>query len=211
MQTRPYSTLYALIEALCGVQFAPVERPRIKALVNSRAKRAYDSCDYWPRWIKLGEERQIQSGVIPYTELNLTTIGEFIRIFLNAPYGLTGSQEYDFSVTSDGAKLVSGILNPTSAFVNYHIQFDTEYGDGTLGENTLIPNEWLQYLAHGTYADFLRSEGQQEKAVIADQEAEEKLTYELIKPEIVRMSQLVGNKVSTNASMQSRYSGGYWR
>ncbi len=204
MQDRPYSDLFELIEALSGVQFAPIEQPRIKALVNSRAQRAYDATPWWPRWVKIGEERVVSGSLIPFEESGESTIGEFLRVFVSAPYLGNSSQEYDYSVTSDGCLLVATGLEPTSAFVTYRIAFDVTYGDGSGGEETNIPREWFQYLAHGVYSDFMRSDGQQEKAVIADQEAEEKLFFELTKPEITRTAQLAGNKVSTNMARQAR-------
>jgi hypothetical protein len=69
---------------------------------------------------------------------------------------------------------------PTSAFVTYKKQLTDTYGDSG-GETTAIPAEWYQYIAHGTYADYLRAEGQQEKAVIADQEADMLLQEEMIR------------------------------
>jgi len=206
MQTRPYSDLYTLIEGLCGVQFSLIEQPRINSLMNSRAQRAYDACEHWPRWIKIAEEREVSSSVIPFSQSGLDEIGEFLRVFVSEPYGSNATQEYDYFVTSGGATLLSGGLLPDSAFVTYRIAFDVAYGNQPSVD--AIPREWFQYLAHGTYSDYLRSEGQQEKAIIADQEAEDKLFYELSKPEITRTAQLVGNKVSTNLNMQPRQSFG---
>ena len=65
MQTRDYSDLLELIEALCGVSFANIELPRIKALINRRAKKAYKQSNYWPRFLNVGEERTVTDGVVP--------------------------------------------------------------------------------------------------------------------------------------------------
>ena len=54
MQTKTYTELFALIQALCGVVFASIETPRIKALINRRALRAYRATNYWPRFLKIG-------------------------------------------------------------------------------------------------------------------------------------------------------------
>jgi len=59
MQTKTYTELFALIQALCGVVFASIETPRIKALINRRALRAYRATNYWPRFLKIGEERRL--------------------------------------------------------------------------------------------------------------------------------------------------------
>jgi hypothetical protein len=204
MQTKTYAELFALIQALCGVVFASIETPRIKALINRRAMRAYRASNYWTRFLKIGEERVVSSSVIPYSESGLSSIDTFLRVYKQAPYISSSVQEYDIMITASGATLVSGDLNPTEAFVTYKAQLTDTYGDGS-GESTTIPAEWYQYMAHGTYADYLRAEGQQEKSVIADQEAELLLQDELIRLDENHTSGLVSNRIFTNANMQMRY------
>ena len=204
MQTRTYADLFSLIQALCGVVFASIETGRIKALINRRAQRAYRSSNYWTRFLKIGEERVVTSGVMPYTETGLSSVDTFLRIFKQAPYISSSVQEFDFTVTADGATLVAGDLDPSSAFLTYKAQLSDTYGDGA-GETSSVPAEWFQYLAHGTYADYLRAEGQQEKAALADQEAEALLTEELIRLDENHTSGFVSNRIRTNANMQLRW------
>ena len=329
MQTKTYAELFALIQALCGVVFASIETPRIKALINRRALRAYRATNYWPRFLKIGEERglfadpvsatttvsgssyiintigttdysligatpsaeftgqitastttltvtAVTSGTIsigqyitgsgltsggqitgfltgsggvgtytistanailtsrtfksfttgvnfiatgtgsgtgtvsqvldyiPYTQTGLSSIDTFLRVHKQAPYVTASVQEYDIMVTANGATLVCGNTPPSEAFVTYKAQLTDTYGDGS-GETTAIPAEWFQYLAHGTYADYLRAEGQQEKAALADQEAEGLLQDELIRIDEQHTLQMVANRVFTNANMQMRY------
>ena len=204
MQTKTYAELFALIQALCGVVFASIETPRIKALINRRALRAYRATNYWPRFLKIGEQRTVTSGVVPFTESGLDSIDTFLRVHKQAPYVTASVQEYDIMVTAGGATLVCGDLDPSEAFVTYKAQLTDTYGDGS-GETTAIPAEWFQYLAHGAYADYLRAEGQQEKAALADQEAEGLLQDELIRIDEQHTLQMVANRVFTNANMQMRY------
>ena len=329
MQTKTYAELFALIQALCGVVFASIETPRIKALINRRALRAFRATNYWPRFLKIGEERRLSGnaaavtttvsgssyiintigttdysligvtpsavftgqitvntttltvtaitsgsirigdyittgpltsggqitgfltgsggvgtytistantiiasttfksfstginfvatgagsgtgtvfqplGYLPYTQTGLSSIDTFLRVHKQAPWVTASVQEYDIMVTANGATLVSGDLNPATAFVTYKAQLTDTYGDGS-GETTAIPAEWFQYLAHGTYADYLRAEGQQEKAALADQEAEGLLQDELIRIDEQHTLQMVANRVFTNANMQVRY------
>ena len=204
MQTKTYAELFALIQALCGVVFASIETPRIKALINRRALRAYRATNYWPRFLKIGEQRTVTNGVVPFTESGLDSIDTFLRVHKQAPYVTASVQEYDIMVTASGATLVCGDLDPSEAFVTYKAQLTDTYGDGS-GETTAIPAEWFQYLAHGTYADYLRAEGQQEKAALADQEAEGLLQDELIRIDEQHTLQMVANRVFTNANMQMRY------
>jgi len=204
MQTRTYAELLSLIQSLSGVVFATLELGRIKALINRRALRAYRSTNYWPRFLKIGEERTVTNDVVPYTESGKSSIDTYLRIHVQAPYVTTSVQEYDIMVTADGAKLVAGNTAPTSAFVTYKAQLTDTYGDGT-GESTDIPAEWYQYMAHGTYADYLRAEGQQEKAALADQEADMLLQEEMIRIDEQHTLQMVANRIFTNANMQMRY------
>lgn len=258
MQTKTYTELFALIQALCGVVFASIETPRIKALINRRALRAYRATNYWPRFLKIGEERRLSGdsaavtttvsgesyfiatvgntnftaigassntvgvyftatgagtgtgtvfpalGYLPYTQTGLSSVDTFLRAHKQAPYVTASVQEYDIMVTANGATLVVGDLNPATAFLTYKAQLTDTYGDGA-GETPAIPAEWYQYLAHGTYADYLRAEGQQEKAALADQEAEGLLQEELIRIDEQHTLQMVANRVFTNANMQMRY------
>jgi hypothetical protein len=143
-------------------------------------------------------------GYVPYTETGKSSVDTFLRIFKQAPYIASSVQEFDFTVTADGATLVDGDLNPSTAFLTYKAQFTDTYGDGA-GETSSVPAEWFQYLAHGTYADYLRAEGQQEKAALADQEAEALLTEELIRLDENHTSGFVSNRIRTNANMQLRW------
>jgi hypothetical protein len=143
-------------------------------------------------------------GYVPYTETGKSSVDTFLRIFKQAPYISSSVQEFDYTVTAEGATLVAGDLNPSTAFLTYKAQFADTYGDGA-GETSSVPAEWFQYLAHGTYADYLRAEGQQEKAALADQEAEALLTEELIRLDENHTSGFVSNRIRTNANMQLRW------
>ena len=266
MQTRTYADLFELVSALCGVTFATIEEPRIRALMNRRAVRAFKSSNYWTRFIKIGEERRLSGdsaavtttvsgssyyiatvgdtnftligadsntiGVyftatgagtgtgtvfpaldyLPYTQTGLNTIDSFLRVFVYAPFKTMGSQEYQYTVGSDGAELISGTVSPSSAFVAYKsvLTFYTAAGatSQSLTSSSLIPEEWFEYIAHGTYADYLRAEGQQEKAAVADAEASEILLDELMKLDEQHTQTVIAKRIFTNMNMQSRYGGG---
>ena len=203
MQTKSYSELYALIQSLCGVIFADIEKPRIRSLVNRRAERAYRASNYWTRFLKIGEERDVISNVVPFTQTGSSSIDTFLRIFKQQPYQSTSVQEFDFMVTSAGATLVAGTLDPTSAWVTYKARLEDTYGDQT-GDTTTVPKEWFEYMAHGTYADYLRAEGQQEKAAVADAEAVDILTDELLRLDEQGTQNVITNRISTNANQQLR-------
>lgn len=205
MQTKNYTTdLIPLIQALCGVEFAAIELPRIKAMINSRAKQAYRASNWWPRFLKVGEARTVTSGVIGYTEAGLDSIDTFLRIYRQQPFVTASVQEFDFTLQSDGAHIIEGNLGSTSAYVTYKKQWTDTYGDGSSGTTVLVPDEWFEYIAHGTYSDYMRSDGQQEKAALADQEAFAKLTEELLR--IDEQSRgVAARRINTVASNQTRW------
>lgn len=81
------------------------------------------------------------------------------------------------------------------------------YGDN-IGEEVNIPYEWFQYIAHGVYADYLRAEGQQDRAAIAEQEANEILTDELMRLDEQHTQTVISPRIFTNANRSFRYGGG---
>jgi hypothetical protein len=181
MTTKTYTELLDQIKSLCGVEFATIELPRINALINRRAKRAYRASNNWPRFITVGQSRAVTSKNVPYAEGVLDTIGTFLKIQAVAPYTTTSPQDFNFYVDSAGAKLITS-TNPAAAFVTYKKVLSDVYGE-TTSMQPLIPSEWFDYIAHGTYADYLRAEGQQEKSQLADQEAAMILNDELVQTE----------------------------
>ena len=333
MKTRTYDELLELISALCGVAFATIELPRIRALINRRAKKAYRATNYWTRFLKIGEERRrsgdsisassivagsayyinttgttnyediglpwnsvfdgsisgntltvsvIHSGAIsigdfitdvdsfgdvkitafltgtggigtytisnspgsislismasqssgayfvatgsgagtgtvfpalnyvPYAESGKDAIDTFLRIQRDQPYLTASVQDYEFTVGALGATIVAGTLNPSTVWVTYKATHDILYGIADpevspLDPSLLIPDEWFEYLAHGTYADYLRAEGQQERAVIADQEADLILQDELMRLDEQHTQTLISNRIFTNSNMQLRW------
>jgi hypothetical protein len=207
MKTRTYADLFDLVQALCGVVFANIEKDRIKALINRRAQKAYRATNYWTRFLRVGEEVLVLEGLILYEDpTSGDDIDTFLRIHKDRPYESESVQEYEFIVNSLGAKIVSGTLNPSSAFATYKIQFNDKFGPNpTAGESQAVPAEWFEYLAHGTYADYLRAEGQQERAALADQEANEILQDELIRLDEQHTQTLISNRIFTNSNMQLRW------
>jgi hypothetical protein len=81
------------------------------------------------------------------------------------------------------------------------------YGDN-IGEEPNIPYEWFQYIAHGVYADYLRAEGQQDRAAIADAEAQEILTDELMRLDEQHTQTVISPRIFTYTNRTNRYGGG---
>jgi hypothetical protein len=196
MTTKTYTELLDQIKSLCGIEFATVELPRINALANRRAKRAYRTSNNWPRFITVGQSRAVTSKNVPYVEGVLDTIGTFLKIQAVAPYTTSSPQDFNFYVDSAGAKLITS-TSPAVAFVTYKKVLSDVYGE-TTGMQPLIPSEWFDYMAHGVYADYLRAEGQQEKSQMADQEASVILNDELVQIEQQGAGVTFGTRFLTN-------------
>ena len=207
MQTRLYSDLYALIQAMLGIDLSVVEGIRVKALINRRAQRAYRATNYWTRFIKVAEQRDVIDGVVPYNQVAMPTIDTFLRIYLQPQFRGGSGQEFEFAVTSTGASLISYEGTSGIAFVTYKAAMPTYYGDNGY-EDSNIPYEWFQYIAHGVYADYLRSEGQQDRAAIADLESNEILTDELMRLDEQHSQNVISTRIFTHSNTSSRYGSG---
>jgi hypothetical protein len=215
MQDRLYTDLFDTTQALCGVVFASIEKSRIKALINRRARKAYKSSNYWTRFLGVGEERSVLNGVIPFDEDGKASVDTFLRIFVTQPYTVNSNQEYQYIVGPYGATLLAGSFEPEVAYVTYKAQLAITYGPGTSGGDAsgsatdviTVPSEWFDYMAHGAYADYLRAEGQQEKAALADQEANEMLLDELMRLDEQHTQTVISPRIFTNANMQIRSGG----
>ena len=64
--------------------------------------------------------------------------------------------------------------------------------------------EFFYFMAHVIYADFLRMDGQTEKAIIEEQIGAQYLDTELSKASITSNTNIVGKRISTYVNRQSR-------
>ena len=150
-------------------------------------------------------------NLIPYAQTGKTTIGSFNRIHRKQAFLNNSSIEYEFFVDFTGANILN-ITSTTdnSAFVTYKQQFTpfsvgpstdaTVYTDSTVE----VPAEFFAYIAHATYADFLRMDGQTEKAFAEEQRAEIALALELEKIDLISNNNTVNKRFSTYVNRQSR-------
>ena len=142
------------------------------------------------------------------------TIGEFIRIHRNEAFLNNSSLEYDFFVDSLGANILNTSNTDINiAFVTYKKPIvDTTTGqiitslDTTATSNylTQIPLEFFNYTAHGVYADFLRMDGQHDKAAFEEQKADMFLATELERIDIINNNNSLNHKFSTYVNTSSR-------
>jgi len=175
----------------------------LQSSTNRAATRAYNESDAWPRYLVIGEERTISSSpaqTIPYAEGGKDTIGEFLRIHRTEPFLRNSALEFDFYVDSTGAHIVNlTTADANSAFVTYKKQFSPSYTP----DSTDIPGEFLDYIIYTALSDFYTGDGQNEKAVIASQQADLMLNRELARLDKQANNNTL-NRFSTHTSRQAR-------
>jgi hypothetical protein len=165
--------------------------------------------------------RVFKKNLIPFTEVGKSDIAEFIKIHRKKSMFNDSSIEYDFYVDSTGGNILNIISNDDSkAYVTYKIPLNlfiintggtkgiTNRSTGLIEpfESSLepVPSEFFNYLAHSSYADFLRMDGQQAKAMKEEELAEAFVVTELEKIDIIANNNNIRRKFSTYVNRQSR-------
>lgn len=202
MQDKLFTDLFDLVQALAGVEnFTPSESSKVVSLINRRLYEAYSSSQSWTRYIVVGEERTLTGQTVPFIETNKDQIADFIRIHRTQPFLNLSSVEYEFYVDGDGAHILNPSDSaPTSAFVTYKKVWDGPFDISS----TTIPMEFFYFTAHAAYSDFLRMDGQLDKAMAEEQVAQSYLASELQKAESQRNNNITVRRISTHLSRQSR-------
>lgn len=210
MQTRTYGDLFKLIQSLAGVgSFAASEKDDIANFINRRFFEAFQTSQMWPRYVVTGEERNIATSpaqTIPYAETDKDNIGEFIRIHRTQPFLRNSALEFDFYVDGNGAHILNlTTADASSAFVTYKKEFtpftvSSDYENSTVA----VPAEFFHFIAHTAYADFLRMDGQTDKALIEEQTGGNYLALELEKVDLRMNNNTVLKRFSTHGNRQAR-------
>lgn len=139
--------------------------------------------------------------------------------------GITGATfEFDiadvrvYDTVIDAAKAAQLYSRPTeilyepvwtSSAVQYWVSYKANlpgtrtYGDGN-GEVVNVPLEWFEYAVHGAYADWLRGEGQTDKAIVEEQIANQHLERQLERIQHTQGSPYLWSRFSTHRSRQWR-------
>ena len=149
-------------------------------------------------------------NLIPYTQTGKTNIGSFNRIFRKQAFLNQSAIEYEFFVDFTGANILNiASTTDNSAFVSYKKEFTPFTVTGSTvadftGSTVEVPAEFFAYLAHATYADFLRMDGQTDKALAEENTASVALALELEKIDIISNNNTVNKRFSTYVNRQSR-------
>jgi len=204
MTTDTYGNLLELVKALSGnTALTTEETSLVNQFINRRIYNAYRRINYWPRYLVLGEARAVSGGVVPFTQATLNPIGSFLRIYDEAPYGTYSVTELTYNVTADGADIVSPPDGLDTVYVDYKKRWDGPYNSTT---NSLVPLEFFHYAAHSAFADFLRYDGQNDKAAAEEGYAESLLVLELEDVMNQRNFNTAGKRIRSHQTTQSRHS-----
>ena len=145
-------------------------------------------------------------NLVPFAQSGKTTIGSFNRVFRKQAFLNQSALEYEFFVDVTGANILN-IVSTTdnAAFVSYKKEFTPfQVTSGYDTSDVEVPNEFFPYLAHATYADFLRMDGQTDKAFAEEERANLAMALELEKVDIISNNNTVNKRFSTYVNRQSR-------
>ena len=162
-----------------------------------------------------------ESSIVPYGEthevldsavsrVSKNDVNEFVRVHRKHAFLNNSSTEYDFFVDSRGANIMNSTASDSSLFVTYKKNIaNTSTGrilssTENLDSGTEIPSEFFNYAAHGVYADFLRMDGQHDKAAFEEGQAEFFLATELERIDIINNNNSLNHKFSTYVNTSSR-------
>lgn len=147
-----------------------------------------------------GTGTETYTGTGTVTPVAIPDIGTFSRVWDSNPLGTTYSNEYEFYVDADGAH----VINNASGLNGFWVSFKKEWDGPYASTATDIPLEFFYYAAHATYADFLRMDGQVDKAMAEENAANTYIMLELEKAESQRNNNALYRRISTYNSRQSR-------
>jgi hypothetical protein len=140
------------------------------------------------------------ASTIPYAEAGKNTIYEWIRIHRTQPFLRNSALEFNFYVDSNGAHILNlTTADATSAFVTYKKELSQ-----FTANSTNIPGEWFAFIAHTAYADFLRMDGQHDKALAEEQVAQSYIAMELEKVDNMMNNNTALKRFSTYINRQAR-------
>lgn len=201
--TVTYQNLEERFKSIAGLAtLETTDAAFLRQSVNRRMRNAFERYP-WPDFTLVGESVALVTAddntIQTYgTGVDLANDANVVfRIHKTDPTDTRYPEEYTFvSLTNasgyPAVKIVSPtVLNGVNVFVTYRKDLDAVIADGGTytsgffgdesGDNPNIPYAFFEYCAFGAYADFLRGDGQTDKAQVEDQNAELLLRMEIDK------------------------------
>ena len=172
--------------------------------LNRAVYRAYNESDSWPRYLVAGESRVIltdPAATVPYDEVGLRAVGEFLRIHRTQPFLRNSAVEFEFYVDSIGAHILNLTTSDSSSvFVTYKKDLRTNFTP----DSTDIPGEFVDYIIYTALSDFYTGDGQTDKAAMAAAQAKLMLDIELLRLDKKANNNTINKKFSTYVNRQAR-------
>lgn len=201
--TDPYSVVQDRYKALTGLEvLQDFDEMSLRDNIRKRFKTAFDAYP-WPEFRVIGEQllltsnniRTLSPPGVPGAGVALAfDADQVLSIQKEDPNKVLNPSEYIFVKNQDtfsapSVKIISTIdLDGNNVFVTYKKDFDlvvktiinpngtTGYFGTQVGDTTEIPRFILEYVCHGAYCDYLKSDGQNQKSIIDEQVADNLLT-----------------------------------
>jgi len=201
--TITYQNLEERFKSIAGLSaLETTDAAFLRQAVNRRIRTAFERYP-WPDFTVIGESVSLLTAndntIQTYgTGKDLANNSNVVfRIHKTDPTDTRYPEEYTYvSALNSGGYPSVKIINPTvlnsvDVFVTYRkdlssvISDSGSYTSGSFGDesgdNPDIPYQFFEYCAFGAYADFLRGDGQTEKAQVEDQNSELILISEIDK------------------------------
>ena len=203
--TETYTNLKERFKSIAGLQsLETTDEAFFRQAINRRFRTAYQRYP-WYEFTVVGESVAMATAddnqIITYgSNKDLANNADTIfRIHKQDPTDTLYPEEYTFiSMIAGGSNPHAGdiavkilspsVLNSVNAFVTYRKDVEDVVKDGSgttglfgdeSGDTSAIPFRFFEYMAFGAYADFLRGDGQTQKAQVEDQNAEMILRQEI--------------------------------
>jgi hypothetical protein len=203
--TETYTNLKDRFKSIAGLQsLETTDEAFFRQAINRRFRTAYQRYP-WYEFTVVGESVAMATAddnqLITYGDSKdlATNADTIFRIHKQDPTDTLYPEEYTFiSMIAGGSNPHAGdiavkilsptVLNGVNAFVTYRKDVEDVVKDGQFtsglfgsasGDNENIPFRFFEYMAFGAYADFLRGDGQTQKAQVEDQNAEMILRQEI--------------------------------
>lgn len=201
--TITYQNLEERFKSIAGLSaLETTDAAFLRQAVNRRIRTAFERYP-WPDFTVIGESVSLLAS----NDNTIQTYGSskdlvndsnvVFRIHKTDPTDTRYPEEYTYvSALNAGGYPSVKIINPTvlnsvDVFVTYRKDLSAVISDGgsytsgsfgdESGDNPNIPYQFFEYCAFGAYADFLRGDGQTEKAQVEDQNSELILISEIDK------------------------------
>lgn len=172
-RTSTYASWLTRFESLVGIEQGTLQADESLAVLgffNKAIRRAWDA-NYWLDCCMIESRTPDANLLIDFLQASETEIAEVFSVWKTNPYSSPLPSRVGYTLTRDGIQLI-GPTEADPVWVHYRERCPTY----TTSDS--FPYIFFEYALHAAYADWLRSDGQNDKAAQADAQAEEYLQHE---------------------------------